>query len=269
MRRDAIFYQIFQRYPDLIFELIDRPLTPHQGYRFDSVEVKETSFRVDGVFLPPADANPKRVIFAEVQFQKDETLYHRFFTESLIYLYRNQGSYDDWYGVILFASRSLEPSDRQIHRSLLESDQVQRIYLDELSNLEQQPLGVSLIQLTTAPEATAPEQARALIQRSQTESLGNLAPGDIIELVATILFYKFSNLSREEVSTMLGLDKSLKETRVYRDLEAEAEAKFEARIVKAVQWLAEKGLPNEEIAEALDLSVERVQEIVQQAKNSD
>lgn len=265
MRRDAIFYQIFQRYPDLIFELIDHPLTPHQGYRFDSVEVKETSFRVDGIFLPPADAKPRRVIFAEVQFQKDETLYHRFFTESLIYLYRNQGSYDDWYGVILLASRSLEPNDRQIHRSILESDHVQRIYLDELGNLEQQPLGVSLIQLTTAPEATAPEQARALIQRSQTESFGNLSSGDIIELVATILFYKFSNLSREEVSNMLGLDKSFKETRVYRDLEAEAEAK----ILRAAQRLAGRGMTSEEIAEVLDLSLEQVQEAVRQAKNSD
>jgi predicted transposase/invertase (TIGR01784 family) len=167
--------------------------------------------------------------------------------------------------VILLASRSLEPNDRQIHQALLESDQVQRIYLDELGNLEQQPLGVSLIQLTTAPEATAPEQARALIQRSQTELIGNLSPGDIIELVATILFYKFSNLSREEVSTMLGLDKSLKDTRVYRDLEAEAEAK----ILRAAQRLANKGMAIEEIAEVLDLTVEQVQEAAQQAKNSD
>ncbi|MBW4619865.1 MAG: Rpn family recombination-promoting nuclease/putative transposase [Cyanosarcina radialis HA8281-LM2] len=42
------------------------------------------------------------------QFQKDESLYHRFFSESLLYLYRNQFLYDDWYGLLIFPSRSLD-----------------------------------------------------------------------------------------------------------------------------------------------------------------
>ena len=259
MRRDAIFYQIFQRYPDLIFELIDRSLTPTQGYRFDSVEVKETSFRVDGVFLPPADAAPQRVIFAEVQFQKDETLYHRFFTESLIYLYRNQGRYDDWYGVILLESRDLEPSDAQIHRSLLDSAQVQRIYLNEL-NRQEQSLGIALMQLTIAPEAEATAEARRLLERAQTESSASFSTGDIIEMISTILVYKFSNLSREEVESMLRLN--IEEIRIYQDLKAEAEAKVAKR-------LAQKGVSIEEIANLVDLSIEEVQRILQQAESSD
>ena len=42
------------------------------------------------------------VIFAEVQFQADELLYHRFFAESQLYMYRNALLQDDWYGVIIF-----------------------------------------------------------------------------------------------------------------------------------------------------------------------
>jgi predicted transposase YdaD len=59
MRRDPIFYRIFKRFPGLFFELIGRSPTEFQGYRFEAVEVKEPSFRIDGVFLPPEDAASK------------------------------------------------------------------------------------------------------------------------------------------------------------------------------------------------------------------
>nr|WP_242036738.1 Rpn family recombination-promoting nuclease/putative transposase [Leptolyngbya sp. FACHB-321] len=49
----------------MIFELVDHPPIEAQRYRFESVEVKEPSFRIDGVFLPPDDANAKTVFFAE------------------------------------------------------------------------------------------------------------------------------------------------------------------------------------------------------------
>ncbi|GAA6620959.1 hypothetical protein NUACC26_067770 [Scytonema sp. NUACC26] len=128
MKRDSIYYQIFKRFPWLLFELVDYHPEQAQNSRFESVEVKETTFRIDGVFLPPEGATSRIIFFAEVQFQKDEALYHRFFTESMMYLNRNQSQYDDWYCVVIFPSRSLEPSDKKTHRMFLNSDQVQRIY---------------------------------------------------------------------------------------------------------------------------------------------
>jgi predicted transposase YdaD len=74
VKRDSIYYQIFKRFPALIFELVDDRPEQAQSYRFDSVEVKETTFRIDGVFLPPEDATPRIIFFAEVQFQSDEAL---------------------------------------------------------------------------------------------------------------------------------------------------------------------------------------------------
>lgn len=74
MKRDSIYYQIFKRFPGLLFELIDVPPPQAQNYRFESLEVKETAFRIDGVFLPPEDATSRAIFFAEVQFQKDEAL---------------------------------------------------------------------------------------------------------------------------------------------------------------------------------------------------
>jgi predicted transposase YdaD len=89
--------------------LLENPPKQAQGYRFESIEVKEPNFRIDGVFLPPESASPKIVCFAEFQAQRDEELYHRFFAESMLYLHRNPDLFDDWYSVVIFASRRIEP----------------------------------------------------------------------------------------------------------------------------------------------------------------
>ena len=141
MRRDAIFYTIFQRSPELIFEFIEPRITSTTNYSFQSVEIKEPTFRIDGVFLPPQNASPRVVIFAEVQFQPDELLYHRFFAESQLYMYRNAFLQDDWYGVIIFPTRNLEPKNTTIHQPQLNSDKVRRIYLDELDDSAEQSIG--------------------------------------------------------------------------------------------------------------------------------
>jgi predicted transposase/invertase (TIGR01784 family) len=71
VRRDAIFYQIFKRFPILLFALLEQPPEQAHDYHFESIEIKEPTFRIDGVFLPPEGASPKIVFFAEVQFQKE------------------------------------------------------------------------------------------------------------------------------------------------------------------------------------------------------
>jgi predicted transposase/invertase (TIGR01784 family) len=165
VRRDSIYYQIFKRFPGLLFEFVDDRPQQAQNYRFESVEVKETAFRIDGVFLPPEGTTPRIIFFAEVQFQKDEALHHRLFTESMMYLNRNQSQYDDWYCVVIFPSRNLEPSDKKTHRIFLNSNQVQRIYLDELGTPNTLPVAINLMQLTIASEKAMAEQARLLIER--------------------------------------------------------------------------------------------------------
>ncbi|MEH2382292.1 MAG: Rpn family recombination-promoting nuclease/putative transposase [Nostoc sp.] len=227
MRRDTIFYKLFKQFPGLLFELVDEPPPEAENYQFESVEVKETAFRIDGVFLPPANAVSKTVFFAEVQFQKDEDLYHRFFSELFLFLYRHSIRYDDWFGVIIFGSRSLEPSSSSIHRALLESGQVRRVYLDELGDLRQQPLGLGLMLLTNVTSETeAAEGARFLLEQARQQS-----EQAIIDLVTTIIVYKFSNLSREEIQAMLGLN--LEEPRAI--LEAKEEGREEGKIEGKVE----------------------------------
>ncbi len=49
MRRDTIFYQLFRQSPALLFDLISYPPQNANAYIFDSIEVKETAFRIDEV----------------------------------------------------------------------------------------------------------------------------------------------------------------------------------------------------------------------------
>jgi predicted transposase YdaD len=98
---------------------------------------------------------------------------------------------------------------------------VQRIYLDEIGDPFEQPIGIRLMQLTIASSEQVPEQARELIRQANDEDTGFLSKKEIIDMVCTIAVYKFSKLSREEVEAMLGL--RLEETRVYQDARAEGE----------------------------------------------
>ena len=148
MRRDSIFYKLFQQSPRLIFELLTNQPANADAYRFDSVAVKEPKFEIDGVFLPP-ETETGVVYFCEVQFQKDEQLYERVFAETSLYFYRNRVRFSDWQAVIIYPNRSIEQSNIYPHRSLLNGGQLHRVYLDKLGDIRSLPLWVALMVLTT------------------------------------------------------------------------------------------------------------------------
>jgi predicted transposase/invertase (TIGR01784 family) len=218
MRRDSIFYQLFRQYPALLFELWSEPPDRASEYIFDSIEVKETAFRIDGVFMPPDRSGI--VYLCEVQFQLDELLYERMLSEISIYTYRNRERFADWQAVVIYPSRSVEQSRTEMVREMLTSGRIRRVYLDELGEVETLPTGLGLMVLTTLEGADATTQARSLIERSG----GDRA---MIDIVSTIIVYKFGNLSRDEVAAMLGIE--LEQTRVYQEAKAEGELIGEAR----------------------------------------
>jgi predicted transposase/invertase (TIGR01784 family) len=218
MRRDSIFYQLFRRSPTLLFELITPPPEDAEGYIFDSIEVKETAFRIDGVFIPPDRFG---IVYpCEVQFQLDELLYERMLSEIAIYTYRNRERFADWRAVVIYPSRSVEQSRTEMVQELLASGRIRRVYLDELGAVDKLPIGLGLMVLTTQEGDDATTQARSLIERSSDRA-------DIIDLISTIMVYKFSNLSRDEVNAMLGIE--LEQTRVYQEAKAEGETIGEAK----------------------------------------
>ncbi len=217
MRRDSIFYYLFRQAPTLLVELVPNPPANADAYRFDSVAVKEPRFEIDGVFLPP-EGHPGAVFFAEVQFQKDERLYERIFAEAALYFYRSRERFTDWQVVVIYPSRSTEQSNLFPHRSFLNGQQVHRIYLDELGDIRQLPLWVALMVLTTIDEAQAPEEAKQLLNRAQA-----VPPAEsrvIIDMVVTIISYRFGQITRQEVERML--DITFEETRIYQEVREDA-----------------------------------------------
>jgi predicted transposase/invertase (TIGR01784 family) len=219
MRRDSIFYKLFQQSPELLFQLLEQVPDNSGAYRFNSVAVKEPKFEIDGVFLPPEGTPNGIVYFCEVQFQKDLLLYERLFGESLLYFFRNRELFADWCAVIIYPSRKIEQSRILPYEDLVYSHRTTRIYLDELGDIETLPIGVALMVLTTIDEAEAPQVARDLLGRSEVQDSPPIVNRAIIEMISIIMTYKFIHMSRQEVEAML--DITIQETRVYRDAKEE------------------------------------------------
>jgi predicted transposase/invertase (TIGR01784 family) len=233
MRRDSIYYQLFLQFPTLLFDLLAERPADADAYTFRSIEVKETSFRIDGVFQPPTPAGV--IYFTEVQFQKDEILYERIFSEIGTYIYRYRQEFHDWRAVAIYPSSSIEQGNTTVVRELLASGRITRIYLDELTVDTQTPLGIRLMLLTTlAPQATV-DQAKTLLRETQNSPTAYA----IMEMIATIVVYRFNTLSRTEVEAMLGIE--LQQTRVYQEAKAEGlvEGRQEGRVEGRQEGLAE------------------------------
>ncbi len=224
MKTDSIFYKIFQTAPGLFFELVGLSKQLGQSYEFRSVELKQTAFRIDGVFLPRHDAFEQTVWFVEVQFQKDVEFYHRFFAELFLFLRQNPQTVD-WRAVVIFPNCSVEPEQIHLFRPLLDSPQVQRVYLDDFGIHSGESLGIGLMQLILAESDEAFELAKRLMPISTVEAQSNIENREIIDLIETIMIYKFPQLSREAIERMFGLSE-LKQTRVYQEALQEGEAKI-------------------------------------------
>jgi predicted transposase/invertase (TIGR01784 family) len=248
MRRDSIFYRLFQQRPTLLFDLIPDQPDDRADYQFDSVEVKETSFRIDGVFLPPD--NRGLAYFCEVQFQKDELLYERLDCEAAVYFYRHR---DRCRAFAIYPSRSIEQSDITPFVGDIQTGKLIRIYLDELGDLSLLPIGVSLMVLTTLSDDQAPEKARNLLEQAQASPTDSRA---IIEMITTIMAYKFTNLTREEVEVMLGIE--LQETGFYKSSKAEGVQEGEAKVILKLLQRQFGDIPTETQNDIFQLPISRL-----------
>lgn len=146
MKTDTIFYQIFQTFPGLLFELIGQSPAEAQGYQFSSREIKELAFRIDGVFIPPTANYNQHIYFIEVQFQPKSDFYWRFFTEIFLYISQYKPN-NDWRAVAIFSHRNLDPGMPSQYRGFLMSQQIQFVYLDELGETAESSLGLGIVQI--------------------------------------------------------------------------------------------------------------------------
>ncbi|MBW4643891.1 MAG: Rpn family recombination-promoting nuclease/putative transposase [Goleter apudmare HA4340-LM2] len=282
MKTDSIFYRLFQEFPSVFFELIGNSPQIAEAYQFSSIEIKQTAFRIDGVFLPtPGEQNP--IYFVEVQFQTDTEIYSRLVSEISLYLRQNQPQ-NSWQAVVIYPNRSTDTADIKHYSEFFTSQRISRIYLDELGDPLLLPVGIATIKLVIENEDRAIITARELINRIPQATYTPAKQQQLLELIETILVYKLPTMSRSEIEAMFRLS-DLQQTRVYQ--EAKQEGRVEGRVegreqgrvegreqgrvegrveakLEAVSQLLALGLTVEQIAQALKLEVEQVRQVAQQ-----
>ncbi|MEA5515994.1 DUF2887 domain-containing protein [Nodularia sp. UHCC 0506] len=126
---------------------------------------------------------------------------------------------------------------------------MQVIYLDELRDLTNQSIGLGTLTLVVESPEQASVKARSLIERSR-QVPDEQVRRKLVELIETIIVYKFPHKSQAEIQAMLGLG-DLKQTRVYQ------EGKLEGKL-EAVPRLLKLGLTLEQVAEALEVDIAEV-----------
>ncbi len=259
METDAFFCRLFKQLPQTLFQLIGLPAARAKSYRFDSVELKK-SFRIDGLFLPKQTTMP--LYFVEVQFQRRPTFYANLFAKVFCYLHENDPK-QDWGAAAIFASRAEEPKHLTPYEDLLRSKRVKRIYLDEVSTSKNPPVGLGILQLLFAPVKLAEDLAPHVVHRAKTE----LSDGDlqmkVVELVEELLMSRFPQFGREEIRMKFKLH-DLRESKVWKEAYDEG---ADANAKKFIESLLAKGKTHKEVAELLNIPVDKVERLTKENSN--
>ena len=218
MKTDTLFYQLFQSFHSLLFELIERPIAEAESYEFSSVEVKEKAFRFDGIFSPTDRDKP--IYLLEVQFQAKPDFYWEYLSE--IFLYLNQYRPDqEWKAIAIFGKRSYEPELRSHVEEMISCQRIQRVYLEDFIGRETKSFGIGIIQLILASESQAVAIAKQLEDKLEQE-VDHDIQDRVLEFIETVLVYKFPKLNRQEIEAMFTYS-DLKQTRVYQEAREEGE----------------------------------------------
>ncbi len=214
MKTDTLFYRMFQRRPALALELLGLQYS-NDSYRFSSEEIKQTAFRIDGLFTPITDNLEQPVIFAEVQYQPDIDFYDRLFSEITLYLRLHKPG-RSWLALVIYPNRRTEKTAGIEFEPFMSLPQLHRVYLEDYQNKSGLTPTLELIRLIASHKQQTIILARELAGRRDEIGMEGL---DFIE---TILVYKLPHLSREEIKKMLALnDIELKQTRFYQEIAEE------------------------------------------------
>ena len=115
-------------------------------------------------------------------------------------------------------------------------------------------------------EAQAPGKARDLVARARSEITDEALRVDLVELIETVMIYKLAHLSREEIQAMLQVH-DIRQTRVYQEAKEEGLEEGLAKgrqegLALAIQKMAAKKMPAQDIAALLEVDLELVKQVL-------
>lgn len=214
MKRDSLLFRFFTDLPGCFFQLIGRPATDANRYTLDAIEYKETAVRLDGVFQPrEPDIDPAYIW--EAQYYPSEKMYANLWSKIGRFL-EHGNPRQDWVAVVIYPNRSLEQKNLQPYRCLVESEQLVRIYLDELPPAAPDEFEMGILELIAARPEAALEKARAMVPRLKTSKRPQSFQRQVVQFIETVVLYQFPKLTRKEIEAMLQVS-DVRETRVFQE----------------------------------------------------
>ncbi|MBP0016854.1 MAG: Rpn family recombination-promoting nuclease/putative transposase [Cyanobacteria bacterium SBLK] len=216
MKTDILFYELIKQLPNFFFEIIGQTDIDGNIYSFSAPEVKQQSFRLDGLLVPPDEAIDSPLYFIELQTYKDEEFYDRFFGEIFVYFRQYRPPQTHWYAVVVYDRRSREVLPHPRYRVLTENHLL-RVYLDELEDEDNDSLAIEIARLLIKSPQEALSRGRVLIERVRSEESDDKFNRTVLALIQGIIFYKFPSLTLAELETMLDLG-NFRQTRLYQSI---------------------------------------------------
>lgn len=206
MRTDALFYELFQTAPQTFFELIQ--VTPTCTYRFESITVKASEKRIDGVLEPLAENQP--IYFLEVQAFPDDVIYWRVMREVATYFEQRPAQKAvDWQAIVLWLNPEDNPGlgtlkslARKPHRRLLAVD-----LLKLLKKLDEHALVLNVLRpLLAKSEREVRQHVVQWVENiRQTPNLDRQTEERLVAILSQLIEQKFRTLSYKELTAMLHL----------------------------------------------------------------
>ena len=236
MKRDSLFFELFRDLPRGFFEAIGRGDIDPKQYELKSIEYKETAVRLDGVFLPRTPKAGPAFLW-EAQWYRSSKVYANLLSKIGRFLEHGNPN-QSWVAVVLYPTRSLEQKNLEPYRCLLNSDQMIRVYLDELPAPAPDNIESGVLRLIASKPDDAIEVAQDLMPKVREAKLAEAFRRRVVQFIETVMLYQLPKLSREEVERMLQVT-DLRETRVFQEALEEG---LEKGLVKGREEGREEGL---------------------------
>ena len=200
---DKLFYWLFQEHAERLQPLVAALLPRMDGYMFNAPVLKEREYRLDGLFLPPADQPDLPALILEAQMAADPGFLLRLYAETgrLLQQQDRQGRpIRHWQVVVICPSRELNFGDptpvQEFVRERLVWIELAPERLPPTAPPLQRALGMLLL-----PEEQLPDCSKAI----RAEVAGTSLDAEIDDVIAAILVSRFSGRTVPEICAMGGI----------------------------------------------------------------
>jgi len=216
MKTDPLFYELFQVRPQIFFELVQ--VTPSCPYRFESITVKTTEKRIDGVLEPTVAGQP--IYFVEVQASPDKQMYWRTSRETSVYFEQRPKLQDtDWYAYVIWLNKEDDSGFKKTH--IYDEQKVQRILsvhlIDILKKLPDNSLALNVLRpLIVDTEQEVRQNIVNWVEQIHQANLLPEAEERLLMVMTQFIEEKFKTLSYKELAKMLRLT-PFKETDSFKE----------------------------------------------------